>query len=254
MKFSLYQEFYKFVHRKLTWIAPLILLLLMIITGYSIGYHQGKLLTMTCYNSPDWIVLILIIVGSTMFSMEFQNNAILTLIYKSKSKIQVYLAKYVIIFGYNLILHGLAILYTVVLRYATLNSRVSWSTIYRYQQPLWQNMLLTSLVDLLATTLIITLVFLLSCLIENNAVVTTLSFLIVFMGQAVSASLLNLGRFTAILKWNPLNMTNLTRQYYNYVTYFQTSHLLNSQLVVGALLYIVIFFILGYQIFRSKRF
>src|SRR5699024_4378843 len=142
--------------------------------------------------SPDWIVFILIIIGATMFSMEFQNNAILTLLYKSKSKIQVYLSKYLIIFGYNLYLHGWAILFTVALRYAPLNSHVSWSTIYRYHQPLWQNMLLTALVDLLATTLIITLVFLLSCLIENNAVVTTLSFLIVFMGQAVSASLLNL--------------------------------------------------------------
>ncbi len=254
MKFSLYQEFYKFVHRKLTWLAPFILLALMIMTGYSIGYHQEKLSTMTCYDSPDWIVFILIIIGATIFSMEFQNNAILTLLYKSKSKIQVYLSKYLIIFGYNLYLHGWAILFTVGLRYAPLNSHVSWSTIYRYHQPLWQNMLLTALVDLLATTLIITLVFLLSCLIENNAVVTTLSFLIVFMGQTVSASLLNLGKFTAILKWNPLNMTNLTRQYYNYVTYFQTSHLLNYQLVVGTILYIVIFFTLGYQIFRRKRF
>ncbi|WP_334427326.1 MULTISPECIES: ABC transporter permease [unclassified Levilactobacillus] len=254
MAFSLYQEFYKLSHRKLTWIAPLVLLILMILTGLSIGYIESKLLMTTCYNAPDWIMLILVIVGSTTFSMEFQNNAILTLLYKAPNKILVYLSKYLVILGYNLWLHLLAILFTLGLRAIPMNQSMSWSALYRYQQPLWENMLKTSAIDVLTTTFIISLIFLLSCLINSNAIVISVSLLMVFMGQFISANLLNADRFTTVLRWNPFNMTNLTRQYYNYTTYFDTSHLLNQQLLQGTLSYTLLFIIVGYLIFRKKRF
>ncbi|NLR10700.1 ABC transporter permease [Lactobacillus sp. HBUAS51381] len=254
MAFSLYQEFYKLSHRKLTWIAPLVLLILMILTGLSIGYNESKLLMTTCYNAPDWIMLILVIVGSTTFSMEFQNNAILTLLYKAPNKILVYLSKYLVILGYNLWLHLLAILFTLGLRAIPMNQSMSWSALYRYQQPLWENMLKTSAIDVLTTTFIISLIFLLSCLINSNAIVISVSLLMVFMGQFISANLLNADRFTTVLRWNPFNMTNLTRQYYNYTTYFDTSHLLNQQLLQGTLSYTLLFIIVGYLIFRKKRF
>lgn len=65
MKFSLYQEFYKLGHKKIAWIAPLVLLGLMVLAGYSIGYNQSRLLMATCYDAPDWIMLILVVVGAT---------------------------------------------------------------------------------------------------------------------------------------------------------------------------------------------
>ncbi|KRL95843.1 ABC transporter permease [Levilactobacillus hammesii] len=254
MAFSLYQEFYKLNHRKLTWLAPLVLLILMILTGLSIGYNESKLLMATCYNAPDWIMLILVVVGATTFSMEFQNNAILTLLYKSPNKALVYLSKYIVILVYNLWLHLLAMLFTLGLHTIPMNQSVSWSAIYLYQQPLWENMLKTVAVDVLTTTFIISLIFLLSCLINSNAVVISVSLLMVFMGQFVSANLLNAEKFTQILRWNPFNMTNLTRQYYNYTTYFDTSHLLNQQLLQGTLSYTLLFIVVGYLIFRKKRF
>jgi len=254
MAFSLYQEFYKLNHRKLTWLAPLVLLILMILTGLSIGYNESKLLMATCYNAPDWIMLILVVVGATTFSMEFQNNAILTLLYKSPNKALVYLSKYIVILVYNLWLHLLAMLFTLGLHTIPMNQSVSWSAIYLYQQPLWENMLKTVAVDVLTTTFIISLIFLLSCLINSNAVVISISLLMVFMGQFVSANLLNAEKFTQVLRWNPFNMTNLTRQYYNYTTYFDTSHLLNQQLLQGTLSYTLLFIVVGYLIFRKKRF
>ncbi|KRK64797.1 ABC superfamily ATP binding cassette transporter, membrane protein [Companilactobacillus tucceti DSM 20183] len=254
MAFSFYQEFYKLCHRKLAWIAPLTLLILMILTDLSIGYNESKLLMATCYNAPDWIMLILVVVGATTFSMEFQNNAILTLLYKSPSKALVYLSKYIVILIYNLWLHLIAMLFTFGLHETSLNQSVSWSTLYRYQQPLWENMLKTSAIDVLTTTFIISLIFLLSCLINSNSIVISVSLLMVFMGQFISDNLLNSEKFTQILRWNPFNMTNLTRQYYNYATYFDTSHLLNQQLLLGTLSYTLLFVIVGYLIFRKKRF
>lgn len=250
MIFSIKQEMYKLVHKKNTWIAPIILLLLMIITAYSIGNGIPRLVIMACFDAPDWIMFTLVIVGSTTFSMEFQNNAILTLLYKAKSKIYVYLAKYLVIFIYNVFLHLMAIIYTVLLK-MILFPTLKWTMIYTYQQPLWENMLMTMLVDMLTTMLVITVVFLLSCLINNNAVVITVSFLIVLIGQTVSVDLV---KVASMMKWNPFNILNLTRQYYNYSEYILNTNLTNLGLWLAAIIYTVAFFIIGYLIFRKKSF
>ncbi|WP_156319471.1 ABC transporter permease, partial [Lentilactobacillus parafarraginis] len=152
---SLYREFYKFSHRKLTWLAPLIMLAFMFLMA---GYPSARLLAMLTYDSSDAIMLVLVIVGSTMFSMEFQNNAILTLLYKSAKKIDVYFAKLVTILIYDLMLHVLAILVTILLT-ATIKP-VSWMAVYQYGQPLLMNMVAATCIDIVSSMLIISLIFL----------------------------------------------------------------------------------------------
>lgn len=120
-------------------------------------------------------------------------------------------------------------------------------------------MLKASALDLITTTLVISIIFLLSCLINNNAVVVSVTFLLIFMGQFLSSSILLAGNLFSLnllplVKWNPFNMLNLTAQYVNYITYHATSHLETGQLFNGALLYAIGFFILGYLVFRKKRF
>lgn len=90
-------------------------------------------------------------------------------------------------------------------------------------------MLATTGIDIITSTLIISLLCLFSCLINSDAIVIAINAIIIFMGRGFSASLLNanLG-IDQILKWNPLNMTNLTTQYYNYASYHPTSMLSNS--------------------------
>ncbi|MDF7683015.1 ABC transporter permease [Lactobacillus sp. ESL0679] len=254
MIINIKQEFYKQRHKRIIWFIPVILLILMIMALCTLGYGESKRLLMTCYDAPDWIMFILVIIGSTMFSMEFQNNAILTILYKASKKLDVYLSKYIVVIIYDCFLHVLAIIFTIGLKSITMGTTITWTTIYEYHQPIWLNMLNTMLIDLLTTMLIISLVFLLSCLITSNAIVITTSFLVIFLGQAVSANLLNLGKFVNVLKWNPLNMVSLTRQYYNFAMYYSTTHLENVQIILGTLGYLLIFFILGYMIFRKRKF
>lgn len=252
---SLYQEFYKMNHKKVTWFAPIIMFFLMIFLGVAMGHSEERLLVMTCYGSSEWILLVLVIVGSTLFSMEFQNNAILTLLYKTPSKINVYFSKLTVLFTYNVLLHVLAMVFTVILQLTSLNDHVSWLAIYQYKQPLIVNMFATTGIDLLTSILIISLIFLTSCLINVNSVVITLNIAIVFMGQNMSADLLNANsKLAPLVKWNPLNMCNLTTQYYNYPVYHDLSMLSNLQLIMGTLTYTVLFFLLGYLVFRKKRF
>ncbi|MGF2396937.1 ABC transporter permease [Lentilactobacillus otakiensis] len=234
----------------MTWFAPLLLLAFMVLIS---DYPSNRLLAMMTYDSTDAIMIILVIVGSTMFSMEFQNNAILTLLYKSPRALYVYLNKFITIFIYDLILHGLAIIFTFGL--ATTINPVSWLAVYQYQQPLIVNMFLATGVDILTSMLIISVVFLISTLINSNAVVVTASLAVMFFGEAISTDLTRgYSALTSLAKWNPFNMTLLTHQYVNYGGYYDTTLLTNGELALGAFVYIVIFFAFGYLVFRQKRY
>ncbi|MDB6257307.1 ABC transporter permease [Lactobacillus amylovorus] len=253
---ELKQEFYKLGHCKLPWWIISFMILFMVVIGLGMGQQYGKLLVMTSYDSSQVIMLILIVIGSTIFSMEFQNKTILTLMFHAPNKATVYVAKFLTIFIYDLFLHAIAIIVTVFFNTVPLIAKlVSWTAIYKYNQPLVVNMFATAGVDMIASTLIISLICLTSCLINSNTVVIVINALIVFMGSNLSSNLLNsnIGPID-IIRWNPFNMLNLTTQYYNYGTYHLTSHLSNPQLLIGTLCYIAIFTFLGYFVFRRKRF
>lgn len=253
---ELKQELYKLGHRKLPWWIISFLIVFMIFIGFGMGKEYGKLLVMTCYDSSQVIMLILVVVGSTIFSMEFQNKTILTLMYHASNKGIVYLTKFITIFIYNVFLHIVALIITIFFNTVPLVAKlVPWTVIYKYHQPLFINMLATTGVDLVTSTLIISLICLVSCLINSDTIVIVVNAIIIFMGTSLSSNLLNshIGP-VKVIRWNPFNMLNLTTQYYNYATYHLTSMLSNAQLLIGTLCYIVIFTFLGYLIFRRKNF
>lgn len=252
----LWQEWYKIRHRRLPWLLLVVMVALMIGMGLVMGRSYSRLLAMTCYDSSMIIMLLLVIVGSTIFSQEFQNGTIITMAYRSKSRAAIFFAKLIALFLYDLALHVLAMLVTILLNIVpVINDPVDWFAVYQYHQPLWINMLATTGVDLVASALIVSLVCLASCLINSNTLVIAINALIIFMGSGLSANLLmaHVGP-SQIIRWNPFNMLNLTNQYYNYATYHLTSQLTNSQLLVGTLAYTVIFIMAGYLVFRRKKF
>lgn len=253
---ELKQELYKLGHRQLPWWIISFLILFMIFMGLAMGRDYSKLLVMTCYDSSQAIMLILVVVGSTIFSMEFQNKTILMVMYRASNKGAVYLAKFITIFIYNVFLHLVAMLVTIFFNTVPiLVNPVAWSTTYKYQQSLFINMIATTGVDIVTSTLIISLICLTSCLINSDTIVIVVNALIIFMGSTLSVNLLNanIGPIK-LIRWNPLNMLNLTTQYYNYATYHLTSMLSSTQLLIGTLCYTAIFTILGYLIFRRKSF
>lgn len=254
MTVSLYREFYKFCHKKVTWIAPSIVVVLMVLMGLSAGQSQPRLMVMTGFGSSEGILLTLIIVASSIFSMEFQNHAILTILYKAPGKWHVYLAKLIVTFGYNVALHLLALLVTFGLSWTPIIKPVDWSAVYQHGQPLIINLIATTGVDVLTSSLIIGFIFLTSCLINSNAVVVTLNIAVVFMGAFISYNfLLQNQRLASVFRWNPFNMVNLTKQYYN-ASMVQSTYLNNVQLILGTIAYSFVLLIVGYLIFRKKRF
>lgn len=253
---ELKKELYKLGHRKLPWWIISLMILFMVFMGLAMGKDYGKLLVMTCYDSSQIIMLILVVVGSTIFSMEFQYKTILPLMYHASNRRTVYWAKFITIFIYDIFLHIVAMIVTIFFNTVpVLVKLVPWTTIYKYHQSLFINMLATTGVDIIASTLIVSLVCLTSCMINSNMIVIVINAIIVFMGSSMSADLLNYNIGPVkIIRWNPFNMLNLTTQYYNYGTYHLTSKLSNPQLLIGTLCYIIIFTTLGYLIFRKKKF
>lgn len=165
----------------------------------------------------------------------------------------IYLSKLLVIIIYNLILHCLTMIITGILAVSPIIKPISWTAIYQHQQSLIVNMLSTTGIDLITSTFI-SLIFLTSILVNSNALVVTLNIIIIFIGTYASSSLLLIGsRFSRVLRWNPLNMINLTQQYYN-AAMIQVTKLSISQLSLATILYFLLFFIIGYLIFRKKRF
>ncbi|MDM8265693.1 hypothetical protein QUW44_00690 [Limosilactobacillus pontis] len=170
-----------------------------------------------------------------------------------ESRSAVFFAKFITLFLYDLVLHIAAMILTVLLNIAPIiNAPVSWTAIYKYHQPLVVNMFMNTGVDLITSTLIISLICLTSCLINSNTAVIAINALIIFMGSDLSSSLLlaHVGPSSIV----PFNMLNLTTQYYNYATYHVTSMLSNAQLLTGTLCYTVVFLLLSYWAFSWKKF
>lgn len=254
---SIAREFKKMSKRKISWISLIFTFIFMLILGLSLRSEYNKLLIMGSFGLDTISPFLLILVGSTIFSMEFKNNTIWLLIYKSKNKNIAFLAKVITLFLYDILLHLVAIIYTMILSITTLNINISsWFNIYQYNEPLIINLLKTSMLDIIATTIVISFVFLLSILIKSSEVVTTVSILTVFMGNGISNSIIySYKSLMNIARWNPLNIsTHLTTQYYNYNSYHDITRLSNVQMLYGGIGYIILFLLISFIIFKRKRF
>lgn len=253
MKTALSQEFYKLVHNKLTWWTSLLIVPLMLTMPMT--FKDTRWLIMANFGSSQWILLVLIIVGATLFSMETQYNTILMVLYKAPSRLIIYIAKFIILCCYDLSLHLFALILTILFKMLAIGGQTSWGAIYQYQQSLIINTFTTSIIDISMSLMVIALLFLLSCLIDSNAIVIATSIVIVFMGQILSSILLHeQPEFVNWLKWNPFNMLNLTFQYANYPVYHKLTQLATNQLLVGTLCYTLLFLWLGNTCFKRRHF
>lgn len=249
------QESFKFYKKKITRYAPFILLVLMIISAMVLGVSGGKWAVMATYASTYIISFILIITGSTIFSMEFENIAIRTLLYKAPNKLYVYLSKFFVIVFYDFFLHILAMLYTFIIASTGVSGSINWGNIYQYNQSLLLNMINTTLVDFLGSLLLVSIIFLTSCLINNNALVIVTNLALIAFGQDISDALLNsVSSLFNIIKWNPFNMMHLMLQYANYDVYHELTKLSISQVAIGSISYTVLFMTVGYLIFSQKHY
>ncbi|WP_304057495.1 ABC transporter permease [Levilactobacillus namurensis] len=251
MRTSIAMESYKFWHQKASLYGILVLLGLM---SYSaITTKVGPKQWIFEFGATQWIVIILLAVGSSFWSMEYQNHTITLLLYKQVNRRIIYGAKLVVILLYGVALTCIATLVTFILKFLMVGQRYDWLTTQINQRPLITELLLNVCGTLIYACFIVTLASLLIMLIRINAAVIGIGLAIGFLGAGISVALMAaLTPWSGILKWGPLNMIFITQQLSN-PSYTQISHLTNPAIMGGTLAYAALFTWLGYLLFKHRH-
>ncbi|MBA1392991.1 ABC transporter permease [Bombilactobacillus bombi] len=250
MRTSLKEEIFKFYHQKIALYGLVTMLLLMI---YSVlTKNITKSMLAVGFGSIEWIPIILIAVGSAFFAMEYTNNTIIMLMYKHSSKIKIYLAKFLVVVIYGLILTVVAILFTLVLKLLLVPGEFSWSANFQ-EHALWVDLLLNMAGVVIYSLFIVGLSFMLIMLVKVNAVVICVGLSLAFFGASFSSGLMTaLPSLIGLTKWNPLSLIFISQQLTRSSISLK-SNLTDVQLVVATIIYSIFFAVLGYYLFKHRR-
>lgn len=251
MKTNLEQESFKFIHQRSSILGIIILILLMTYSVLTSKITKTQIIFE--FGAIQWIPIILIAISSSFFFLEYQNNTIFLLLYKSSNKFKIYISKFLILWIYSLLLTIIATLYTFILKYIIIGNDYKWSIVVVNNKSLLELILLNVLGTLIYTLFIISLSFILIILTKLNAIVVATGLGFGFMGAGISVALMKtFSSQIGFLKWNPLNMIFITQQLAN-PTYSKVSNLNNIEIILGTLSYVVIFLLFGYKLFKRRN-
>lgn len=85
MKITFSHELYKMAHQRSSWLAFIILFGLMIYSAIPIAYINKNLISQG-FGSGQWVIIIMIALSANLVAMEFRNNTMATLLYKSPNR------------------------------------------------------------------------------------------------------------------------------------------------------------------------
>ncbi|QYN59345.1 ABC transporter permease subunit [Lactobacillus panisapium] len=248
---SLEEEVYKFNHEKISLYGLLVLFFAMlynIVSGKTIERSNLSY----GFGAIEWIPLIIIAVGSAFFAMEYKNRTILTMLYKSTSKLKIYLAKFLVIFIYSVVLTVVAILLTFLFSFLFTGHKYDWIATINGHSLIF-DLLINMLGAIIYSFFITGLSFMLCMLTRNNAVVVCIGIVLAFFGAGFSGALMrSFPEAVSIIKWNPMSIIFISQQLTR-TSLISTSHLLDSELIIANIAYGLIFVVFGYYLFKNRR-
>ncbi|KRK85085.1 ABC superfamily ATP binding cassette transporter, membrane protein [Companilactobacillus bobalius DSM 19674] len=232
----------KFWYQKKPLWGVLILFILMyysLITG-----HHNERDVIQLFGAGQWTLIILVTISSAFMSMEYRDNTIVTMLYKSSNRFNIYFSKIIVLVLYSVLLSFCGAMFTIL--------EVAFS-----QQLLTVNVLRTLLFNVFGTFLysifIVTLSLLLISLVKIDAIVIVAGLMLGFLGATFSNILMSLfHNWSELIRWNPLNMIYIVNQLSD-SKYFKYTSLTNVELVLGTVSYAMIFLIIGYWAFKKRR-
>lgn len=250
MKINLAHEFYKFAHRRIPLYGILVLLGLMLYTVGSSLRISSYLVTQG-FGAGQWATIIIIGISSDMISMEYRDNTMATLMYKTSSKSALYVAKFIVLLVYSAILLVFGTIFTFIIKALMIGSKYSWLDTY-HGCTLIKAMLINMVGTMIYLVFIIALALMLILIIKSNAVVIMIVLAIGFTGENASSLALNVfPALRPILAWSPLNMINVITQLSDN-SVMKYTYLTNLELIIGNLIYAAIFFYIGLLLFKKQ--
>ncbi|HFU5892607.1 TPA: ABC transporter permease, partial [Enterococcus faecium] len=120
-------------------------------------------------------------------------------------------------------------------------------------QTLLKPLMLNTLGSYIGLWLILSLVLMLACFINSSGAAISAGIVFYFASSIVSGILTAVIAKWEWVKWNPISMLNLQNQLGNEKIMEPLTHLSTNQLLMGNVVYIVIFLVLGYVVFKKKN-
>ncbi|WP_129044729.1 ABC transporter permease [Companilactobacillus metriopterae] len=248
MQTNFSHELFKFTNRHVPRYGIIILFLLMVYTAIPTNNISSNIVAQG-FSAGQWICIIIIALASDTITMEYRNNTMSTIVYKSKNKISVYISKLFVLIIYGVLLLVIGVLFSFLIKFLAARSKFSWLSTYHEGHSLLNSLLLNMGGTAIYLLFIITLSMLLISLFKNNATVIIIGLAIAFLGADLSNVLIAaLPNLKSILAWNPFNMINVINQ----LSGVNSSHLSNIELIVGNIVYSILFLILGFWTFKKR--
>ncbi|NWK84932.1 ABC transporter permease subunit [Staphylococcus sp. GSSP0090] len=250
------QELYKIFKKKSSIIIPIIIFLLMVVMAVLSNNHEDILKPESQFKQGftgfSWIFFLMIIQAATIITMEFHYGTIKNLLYRNYSRMSIILSKFIALFIYSLALFIVTTLISLVLK-LILFSDMDILKQSGDNLSLLQEHLLTALATYIGMWLILSLTLLISCLLKSPGVSIAVGIVFYFASSVISGIL-----FAAInqwewLKWNPINMLNLSTQVLDNEVFKEMTKLELHELYIGNIVYILIFLALVIYAFKKKN-
>ena len=252
MKTTFSHELYKMAHQRSSWLAFIILFGLMIYSAIPIAYINKNLVSQG-FGSGQWVIIIMIALSANLVAMEFRNNTMATLLYKSPNRQSVFLAKLITLILYSLLLLLASFVFALIIKLIFVNGKFSWGLIY-HQHPLITDLVINLAGVALYLMFSITLSLMLISMIKSSAAVIVIGLFVGFLGALISAFVMEaLPSLANVLAWNPFNMINIIVQLAN-PSIHQVSSPTNGELVAGNLIYTLLFLLIGLWAFKKRNF
>ncbi|MFD1125041.1 ABC transporter permease [Lentilactobacillus raoultii] len=249
------QEIFKLVHKKSTWATSVLLLIIMTVFAVVSQSHpstfEPKSMFIEQFTGFNWVVLFMIAASSSIISMEFQYGTIKELLYRKYYRGEVLISKWITMVLYSIYFIALVFVYSLILKFILFNNTFQLSETYGNKHSILLTALYTSLSGFVALWLILSLVLLIANLFKSSAAAISVGIIGYFAINVVSSILTIIIKKWTWLKWNPLNMMNYPNQVvspdFKHLTLLST-----NELLMGSLVYMVIFLAISYVVFKRR--
>lgn len=248
MKVNLQHECYKLWRSRILLYGFLALMIFMAYDVFPLKFVD-KYDVAQGFGFGQWVIIIMIAISANFVTMEFRDNTMPTLLYKSSSKLFPYLAKFIALLGAALMMMVGGTIFALVL-YLCVAHRYPLTLIVDHHS------LLANFGAEFAGTIIylifwISLALLLVLLFKSNATVIVIGLAVGFLGSPISEVLMKaLPGLKASIAWNPLNMISIISPFANNASIV---YLTTGQLIVGNLIYSALFLLLGLWVMKRER-
>ncbi|AEJ23585.1 hypothetical protein WKK_03555 [Weissella koreensis KACC 15510] len=239
---KLKNEFKKFFKQNLSRWGFVMLIALM--SYFAITTNNISLSFQSGFGSTQWITIIIMMVSGNFLDMEYENGTIINLFYKYDNKLTIYINKLFIASIYSVLLILFSLIITVIFGYI-FGLSVNIDQI--------DKLIINLSGTLIYSFFMISLAFLLLSILKSNIAVVGCGLFIGFIGTTISGFIEQLIPFLhSILKWNPLNMIYIISKL-NSPDFKYVSGLSSLNLILGNIIYTILFIYLGYFLFKNRK-